>query len=104
MQRLIQGDALTELRKLPAASVHICVTSPPYFGLRDYGVDGQIGLEEAPEASPANGMSAKEVRRYGTLWLNLGGCYSQGGNGALGGFIWTFSIAQGRTKHVPNGL
>jgi len=43
------GDALTELRTIPDASVHCCVTSPPYWGLRDYGHDGQIGLEDTPE-------------------------------------------------------
>lgn len=47
---IIQGDALTRLKELPSESVDCCITSPPYFGLRDYGVDGQIGLEESPEA------------------------------------------------------
>ena len=49
MSRVINGDALTELKKLPDESVDMCVTSPPYYGLRDYGVDGQIGLEETPD-------------------------------------------------------
>ena len=44
------GDALTVLRTLPDASVQCCVTSPPYWGLRDYGVEGQLGLEETPDA------------------------------------------------------
>jgi DNA modification methylase len=43
------GDALEQLKTLPDGSVHCCVTSPPYYGLRDYGVAGQIGLEETPE-------------------------------------------------------
>ena len=47
---IIQGDALTRLKELPSESVDCCITSPPYFGLRDYGVEGQIGLEESPEA------------------------------------------------------
>ncbi|NPX71451.1 site-specific DNA-methyltransferase, partial [Pseudomonas aeruginosa] len=42
------GDCLHELQTLPDESVHCCITSPPYFGLRDYGVDGQIGLEQTP--------------------------------------------------------
>lgn len=46
---ILQGDALEMLRTLPDESVHMCVTSPPFFGLRDYGVEGQIGLEETPD-------------------------------------------------------
>ncbi len=81
---LWHGDALAVLRELPDASVDCCVTSPPYFGLRDYGVNGQIGAE----ASPAEFVEAltavfREVRRVladdGTLWLNIGDSYS-GGN------------------------
>lgn len=45
---IINGDALEELKKLPSESVDMCVTSPPYYGLRDYGVAGQIGLEDTP--------------------------------------------------------
>jgi site-specific DNA-methyltransferase (adenine-specific) len=47
--RLLQGDASEKLHALEDGSVQCCVTSPPYFGLRDYGIDGQIGLEETPE-------------------------------------------------------
>jgi hypothetical protein len=50
MNRIICSDALEALRSLPDAIIQTCVTSPPYYGLRDYGVEGQIGLEEAPEA------------------------------------------------------
>lgn len=46
---ILFGDALTELRKLPSESVHCCVTSPPYWGLRDYGHSAQLGLEPTPE-------------------------------------------------------
>jgi DNA modification methylase len=46
---IICGDALTELRKLPDESVNCCITSPPYYGLRDYGASGQIGIELNPE-------------------------------------------------------
>ena len=81
---LHHGQALEVLRALPDGAVNCCVTSPPYFGLRDYGVAGQIGAE----ASPAEFVSAlaavfREARRVlsddGTLWLNLGDSYS-GGN------------------------
>jgi DNA modification methylase len=79
--RLIIGDALDQLRLLPAASVHCCVTSPPYYGLRDYGVDGQIGLEPSPDEYIAALVNVfREVRRVlrpdGTLWLNLGDSYA----------------------------
>jgi len=75
------GDCLEVLRTMPDASVNCCVTSPPYFGLRDYGVQGQYGLEASP-AEYVETMRAvfAEVRRVladdGTLWLNLGDSYS----------------------------
>jgi DNA modification methylase len=74
------GDALTLLRDMPDSSIHCCVTSPPYWGLRDYGVDGQIGLEGTPEEYTAKMVEVfREVRRVlrddGTLWLNLGDSY-----------------------------
>lgn len=78
---ILIGDARKLLRNLPDASVQCCVTSPPYFGLRDYGVDGQMGLEARPDEFVA-GMVAlfREVRRVlrddGTLWLNLGDSYN----------------------------
>lgn len=68
---------------MPAQSVHTCVTSPPYFGLRDYGVDGQLGMEAAPEEFVGALVAVfREVRRVlrhdGTLWLNLGDSYANG--------------------------
>jgi DNA modification methylase len=76
----LTGDALTVLKTLPDESVQCCVTSPPYWGLRDYGVEGQLGLEESPEAYVANMVAVfREVRRVlrrdGTLWLNIGDSY-----------------------------
>ncbi len=78
---LHQGNVLDALRALPDECVHCCVTSPPYWGLRDYGVAGQIGLEKTPEEYTARLVAVfEEVRRIlrkdGTLWLNLGDCYS----------------------------
>ncbi|MBI3444398.1 MAG: site-specific DNA-methyltransferase [Magnetospirillum sp.] len=89
--RLLIGDCRERLREIEAGSVHCCVTSPPYFGLRDYGVDGQIGLEESPEEFVLELVSVfREVRRAlrddGTLWLNLGDSYAGGGNGGGGSF------------------
>jgi DNA modification methylase len=79
--RLLIGDCRERLRELPEKSVHTCVTSPPYFGLRDYGVGGQIGLEETPDAFVKELVEVfREVRRVlredGTLWLNLGDSYA----------------------------
>jgi DNA modification methylase len=83
-QRIIPGDCIEGLRTLPDSSVHCCVTSPPYWGLRDYGHEGQIGLESTPEAYVARMVEVfREVRRVlrddGTLWLNLGDSYCGGG-------------------------
>lgn len=77
---ILVGDSLEMLRSLPASSVNCAVTSPPYYGLRDYGVSGQIGLEETPDAFVAKLVEVfREVRRVlkddGTLWLNLGDSY-----------------------------
>ena len=82
-QRIIQGDCIEGMRTLPDASVHCCVTSPPYWGLRDYGHDGQIGLESTPEAYVARMVEVfREVRRIlrddGVLFLNLGDSYASG--------------------------
>ena len=77
---LYQGDALEVLSRLPSESVDMCVTSPPYYGLREYGMDGQIGLEKTPEEYVAKLVAIfREVRRVlkkeGTMWLNLGDSY-----------------------------
>jgi len=77
---LLQGDVLARLRELSDESVHCVVTSPPYWGLRDYGVEGQIGLESTPEEYVLKLVEVfREVRRVlrsdGTVWLNLGDTY-----------------------------
>lgn len=79
--QVLCGDALSVLRKMEPASVQCCVTSPPYFGLRDYGHEGQFGLEKTPQQYVENMVSLfHEVRRVlkkdGTLWLNLGDSYA----------------------------
>lgn len=84
--RIICGDCLRHLKKLPDEFVHCCVTSPPYFRQRDYGVDGQIGLEKTVGEYVEKLVSVfREVRRVlrndGTLWLNLGDTYSASGCG-----------------------
>ena len=75
--KLLKGDVRQTLQKLETESVHCVVTSPPYWGLRDYGSEGQLGLEETPEEYIGNMVEVfKEVKRVlrkdGTLWLNLG--------------------------------
>lgn len=81
---ILLGDVLEQLRTLPDESVNCVVTSPPYWGLRDYGVDGQIGLEKTPAEYIARMVAVfEEVRRVlrkdGTCWVNLGDSYAGGG-------------------------
>lgn len=86
--QILQGDVIARLRDLPDESVHCVVTSPPYWGLRDYGVEGQIGMEPTPQEFVSRMAGVfEEVRRVlrgdGTLWLNLGDSYA--GNGSAYG-------------------
>lgn len=79
--QILQGDCLDVLKTLPDESVDCCITSPPYYGLRDYGVDGQIGLEETAEEYVNRLVTVfHEVKRFlkedGTLWLNIGDSYA----------------------------
>lgn len=91
---ILVGCALSRLRDVEPASCRCCVTSPPYWGLRDYGVDGQLGLESSVEEYVANMVLVFRLVREaladdGTLWLNLGDSYvgsrcgGQGQNGAM---------------------
>ena len=95
---LLDGNVLDVLPILPDGSVRCCVTSPPYWGLRDYGVEGQLGLERTPEEYVERMVAVfREVRRVladdGTLWLNLGDSYAgswgsqgrQGNGGQMAG-------------------
>jgi DNA modification methylase len=84
--QILIGDALEQLRTLPDASVDMCVTSPPYWGLRDYDVEGQLGLEPTlGEHIAALVEIFEEVRRVlkptGSFWLNYGDCYATAPNG-----------------------
>lgn len=86
---LYHGDALAVLADLPDRSADCIVTSPPYFGLRDYGVDGQIGAESSPAEFVAALVAVfREGRRVladdGTLWLNLGDSYNSTSSGQNG--------------------
>lgn len=102
--KLIVGDARRDLASLPEASVQTCVTSPPYWGLRDYGVAGQIGLEETLDQYVRELVGvfrgvARALKPDGTAWVNLGDKYvDSGGAGAQGkhGEMASRSIAAAR--------
>lgn len=84
---IYHGDCLSVLKELPDESINCCITSPPYWSLRDYGVNGQIGLEKTPQEYVAKMVEIfREVWRClkddGTLWLNLGDSYAGSGNGS----------------------
>ena len=122
------GDCLDTLRAMPDASVQCCVTSPPYWGLRDYGHDGQIGLEQTPDEYVAQMVEVfREVRRVlrddGTCWVNLGDSYCGGGGyapdapcnkrraeGESWGAMNAFSAREGKARkkarpgYTPPGL
>lgn len=80
MMRVLLGDVRESLAQIPERSTQTCVTSPPYWGLRDYGVDGQIGLEATPDEYVATMVDVfrgvwRVLKDNGTLWLNLGDSY-----------------------------
>jgi DNA modification methylase len=84
---ILQGDAINVLKNLPDESVNCCITSPPYYGLRDYGHDSQIGLENTPEEYISKLVDVfRAVRRVltddGTLWIVIGDSYAGSGKGA----------------------
>jgi DNA modification methylase len=96
---LLQGHCLEVLRTLPAESVQTCITSPPYFGLRDYGCDGQIGLETTPDSFVASLVDVfaevhRVLKKDGTLWLNIGDSY----NGAASNRTGQNGYKDGRTN------
>jgi DNA modification methylase len=84
--KVLLGDCRQTLKTIADCSIQTCVTSPPYFGLRDYGHEGQMGLEPTPEEFVAELVSVfREVHRVlrddGTLWMNLGDSYAGSGKG-----------------------
>lgn len=108
INQIIHGNALEVLPSLKSESVQCCVTSPPYWGLRDYGVSNQLGLEKTPEEYIANLVTVfREIRRVlkkeGTLWLNIGDSYAattkqSGRNDANNNFRPGRSEAGAKTK------
>lgn len=106
------GDTIAGLKTRPDNSVHCCVTSPPYYGLRNYGMDGQYGLEPSPEEYVARMVNVfHEVKRVlrddGTLWLNIGDSYAGSGKGPAGKIKNRAYGPNGMTSHsglVPRGM
>ena len=108
---IINRDALYALRELPSESVNCCVTSPPYYGLRDYGLDAQIGREDTPEQYIDRLVEVfRELRRVlkddGTFWLNIADTYCGSGMKAgckqkdLIGIPWLLAFAAGAMLYV----
>jgi DNA modification methylase len=106
------GDWIERLASLPPQSVHCVTTSPPYWGLRDYGVAGQLGLEADPNDYITDMVAGfREVRRVlrndGTMWLNMGDCYTDGGRGDDAGtklLGMRQNQAESRKGKVRNGV
>lgn len=101
--KLLIGDCIEQLKTMESESVQCCVTSPPYWGLRDYGHAGQIGQEPTPEAFTQKLVEVfREVRRVlkpdGTLWLNLGDSYEGSGKSRGGGGIGPKSAKQNTNR------
>jgi DNA modification methylase len=98
------GDVLERMEDIASESVQCCVTSPPYFGLRNYGADGQIGLEPSPEAYVAKMVEVfrgvrRVLRNDGTLWLNLGDSYF----GSWGNYSGQNRGKGGGQRQIVNG-
>jgi DNA modification methylase len=102
------GDVLEVLKTLPSESVNCCVTSPPYFGLRDYGVDGQIGLEETPDQYINKLVGVfrevkRVLRRDGTVWVNIADSYAGSGKGRNGDGVHSAGGKQATNKGTIGG-
>jgi DNA modification methylase len=113
LNRIYNMDCLEGLKQLPNNSINCCVTSPPYWGLRDYGVEGQLGLESTPEEYVENMVKVfREVKRVlrddGTLWLNLGDSYAMKFGGGKGRKSGTTKSAvdeiEKPPREIPPGL
>jgi DNA modification methylase len=109
VNKILLGSSLEVLRELPDSSIHCCVTSPPYWGLRDYGVEGQLGLEPTMEEYLEKMLVIfreiwRVLRSDGTLWLNLGDSYNGSGPSGGPGKQYTNVGSQGTTLKRVAGL
>ena len=107
LNKIYNMDCLKGLKQLPDNSINCCVTSPPYWGLRDYGIDGQIGLEGTPEEYVDKLVQVfREVKRVlrddGCLWLNLGDSYN--GSGGAGGDYSPGGLKDGQPKYPGRNI
>jgi DNA modification methylase len=107
--KIYHGDCIEGMRQLPDESIDCCVTSPPYWGLRDYGHDNQIGLEETPEEYVSKMVAVfHEVKRVlkpeGTLWLNLGDSYAGNCSRTSTGRAGMGDKREGIYKKIGTGL
>jgi site-specific DNA-methyltransferase (adenine-specific) len=106
---IVEGDALAALRRIPSGAARCAVTSPPYWGLRDYGTGGQIGLEGTPALFVGRLVEIfRELRRAlaadGTLWLNVGDGYTSGNRGWRAPDRKNPARAMGTRPDTPAGL
>lgn len=106
--RIITGDSRRALKSLPDKSVHCCVTSPPYWGLRDYDVDGQIGAEKTPDEYVAAIVEIfrevwRALRDTGVAWLNLGDSFCTHPHGSVGYSATDPKSPQARQRGKKNG-
>jgi len=113
LNKIYNMDCLEGLKQLPDNSINCCVTSPPYWGLRDYGCDGQMGLESSPDEYVSKMVEVfREVKRVlrkdGTLWLNLGDSYAMKFGGGKGRKSGTTKAAvdeiEKPPREIPSGL
>ena len=106
---ILIGDAIERLRDQADSFARCCVTSPPYWRLRDYGVAGQFGLEDSPEEYISRMVAVfREIRRVlsddGTLWVNVGDSYAAGGKGGGGSYMLDRKDAAWAGKSKANGF
>lgn len=107
MQKILCGDWIEQMRGIADKSVHCCVTSPPYFRLRNYGHDGQVGLEQTPREyidKLVSGFSEvhRVLRDDGTLWVNLGDSYASTAPGSLSAPLKQDGILSGVSDAVSS--
>jgi site-specific DNA-methyltransferase (adenine-specific) len=103
---ILQGDALTKLKELSEQSINMCMTSPPYWALRDYGVDGQLGLEPTfneyiNDLCDIFDEIKRVLRNDGTCWVNLGDTYNAGRNGGHAGGKKCFGDNENNLEAYP---
>lgn len=109
VNKIYQGDSLEVLKTFPDDNIDCCITSPPYWGLRDYSVEGQLGLEKTPEEYVAKMVDVfREVRRAlrpeGTCWLNLGDSYSTPKEGNTETSKNPTRVTDSFKKELPRGM